>query len=165
MQLTTVHSTGLGELTVVHRSDDVIAARGLGSCVGIAAYERTIKLAIMAHVMLPGPAPEWSEPDQPARYAEHAVRAILAATERHGGRGRELVIKLAGGAQVIRLNGKEDRLQVGQRNIAAVREALAAHGLRASAEHLGGSSGRTLCLYAATGQATVRVVGGQEQTL
>jgi chemotaxis protein CheD len=165
MQLTTIRSTGLGELTVVQFAEDVLAARGLGSCVGISAYERTIKLSIMAHVMLPGPAPEWTEPDQPARYAAQAVKAVVATVEKYGGRTRDLVIKLAGGAQVIRLLGKEDRLQVGQRNIAAVREALAAQGLRVAAEHLGGNVGRTFCLYAATGQTTVRVVGGQEQPL
>ncbi|HEY8282992.1 MAG TPA: chemotaxis protein CheD [Chloroflexota bacterium] len=166
MQLTvTTHSAGLGEMTVVRDSDAVLAARGLGSCVGIAAYEPHRRIAIMAHVMLPGPVSSLPDPAQPARYASHAVDSIIKAVEKHGGRPRDLVIKLAGGAQVIQLHGKDDRLRVGERNISAVREALAAKGLRASAEHMGGSTGRTLCLNAATGHTTVRVVGGQEQPL
>jgi chemotaxis protein CheD len=166
MQLTiATHSAGLGEMAVVRQSDAVLAARGLGSCVGIAAFEPNRRIAIMAHVMLPGPVSGSPDPSQPARYATHAVESIITAVEQQGGRPRDLVIKLAGGAQVIQLNGKDDRLRVGERNISAVREALAARGLRISAEHMGGSSGRTLCLHAATGHTTVRVVGGQEQSL
>jgi len=166
MQMTvTTHSAGLGEMTVVRESDAVLAARGLGSCVGISVYEPNRRIAIMAHVMLPGPVSGAPDPAQPARYASHAIESIIKAVEKHGGRPRDLVIKMAGGAQVIQLHGKDDRLRVGERNISAVREALAAKGLRISAEHMGGSTGRTLCLHAATGQTTVRVVGGQEQPL
>lgn len=159
------HSAGLGEMAVVRQSDAVLAARGLGSCVGIAAFEPNRRIAIMAHVMLPGPVSSAPDPNQPARYASHAVESIISEVEKHGGRPRDLVIKLAGGAQVIQLHGKDDRLRVGERNISAVREALAAKGLRISAEHMGGSSGRTMCLHAATGHTTVRVVGGPELSL
>ena len=165
MMVAAVRSTGLGELTVVRQSDDVLTARGLGSCVGIAVYEPSQRIAMMAHVMLPGPAPEKTDPTQPARFAAQAVESILREVEQLGGRKRNLVIKLAGGAQVIRLYGKDDRLQVGQRNIQAVREALARAGLPIVGEHVGGNVGRTLSLHAATGVTTYRVVGGQEVQL
>lgn len=165
MQLASAQATGLGELTIGQRSDDVLVAQGLGSCVGIAAYEPAKKLAVLAHVMLPGPVPETTPAEQPARYAAQAVKAIVETVQRRGGRPRNLVIKLAGGAQVIRVPGMEDRLKIGQRNIEAVREALATHGLRIAGEDLGGNVGRTITIYAATGATTVRVVGGTEQKL
>lgn len=165
MQLVTTRAAGLGELVVGQRGDDVLTAQGLGSCVGIAAYEPSQKLAVLAHVMLPGPSPDSTPPEQPARYAAQAVKAIVETIEQRGGRRQNLVVKLAGGAQVIRVPGMEDRLKIGLRNIDAVRAALNQHGLRIAGEDLGGSMGRTLSLYAATGVTTVRVVGGSEQPL
>lgn len=166
MQLAaTIRPAGLGEIVVGQGDDDVLTAQGLGSCVGIAAYDPDRKIAVMAHVMLPGPIPDNTSPEQPARYAAQAVKALVEKVEKGGGRRRNLVIKLAGGAQVIRVPGMQDRLQIGQRNIAAVREALQRHDLRVAAEDLGGHVGRTLTLYAATGATTVRVVGGTEQPL
>lgn len=165
MQLTsTIRSAGLGELCVVQQSDDLLVAQGLGSCIGIAAYDPARRIALMGHVMLPGPAPEQGV-EQPARYAAQAVQAIVGAVQTCGGIPRNLVVKLAGGAQVIAIPGMEDRLKIGARNIEAVRAALAQHGLRIRAEDVGGRVGRTLTLYAASGKTTVRVVGGVEQDL
>lgn len=166
MQLTSsVRSAGLGELCVATQGDDVLTAQGLGSCVGIAAYEPVRKIAMLAHVMLPGPTPGGAGAEQPARFAAQAVDAIVETVERHGGLRQRLVIKIAGGAQVIKIAGMEDRLKIGARNITAVHEALATNNLRVVAADTGGNVGRTLCLYAATGETTVRVVGGVEQPL
>jgi chemotaxis protein CheD len=115
--------------------------------------------------MLPGPAPAQVPADQPARFADQAVASVIETVEKRGARVRDCVIKLAGGAQVIRLGNKEDRLQVGRRNIEAVMLALEAHGLRSVAQDVGGTMGRTMTLYAATGVITVRLVGGTEQPL
>ena len=98
-------------------------------------------------------------------FADQAVASVIESVERRGARIRDCVIKLAGGAQVIRLGNKEDRLQVGRRNIEAVLQALESKGLRSVAQDLGGNMGRTMTLYAATGVTTVRLVGGVEQPL
>lgn len=163
----TSRAAGLGELWAVKDCDDILVAQGLGSCIGISVYAPASKIAILAHVMLPGPAPEQSNPAQPARYAEHAVAAIVSEINRLGGvpTARTVVVKLAGGAQVIAIPGMEDRLKIGARNIEAVHEALARHGLRVAAADTGGKTGRTVTLHAATGVTTVRVVGGVEQQL
>ncbi len=159
-----VTMTGIGALTVAQGAGALIA-QGLGSCIGIAAYDPLRRIAALAHVMLPGPAPAGLPPDQCARHAPEAVAALIDAVERRGGARRLLVVKIAGGAQVIRLAGREDRFQVGRRNIEAVQAALAAHGLRVAAEDTGGNTGRTLTLTAATGAVTVRPAGGAERTL
>ncbi len=161
----TITSVGLGELSIVQRADGLLVARGLGSCIGIAVYEPKTRVAALAHVMLPGPAPAQLPADQPARFADQAVVSVVDSLERRGARIRDCVIKLAGGAQVIRLGNKEDRLQVGRRNIEAVLHALEENGLRSVAQDVGGNMGRTLTLYASTGVTTVRLVGGAEQAL
>jgi chemotaxis protein CheD len=62
--------TGIGALTVAQGAGTLVA-QGLGSCIGIAAYDPLRRIAALAHVMLPGPAPAGLPPDQLAR---HAVR-------------------------------------------------------------------------------------------
>lgn len=165
MHMTTVHPTGLGALSVVEQCDDVLVAQGLGSCIGIAAYEPVRKIAVLAHVMLPEAVPNSVNADQPARIAPQAVTAIIHEVEKRRGIPSRLVVKIAGGAQVIDVPGVADRLKIGQRNIEAVHAALQKHGLRLVGEDTGGSVGRTVTLYAATGRTTVRVVGGTEQPL
>jgi chemotaxis protein CheD len=160
-----IASAGLGELAVVQRSDMLLTARGLGSCIGISVYEPNSKIAALAHVMLPGPMTIEPVAGQPARFADQAVESIVELLQKRGGRTRDCVIKLAGGAQVIRLANKDDKLQVGKRNIEAVLAALEKRGLRVSAQRVGGNMGRTLTLYAATGITTVRLVGGVEEQL
>jgi chemotaxis protein CheD len=162
---TSISSAGLGELCIVQQADGLLVARGLGSCIGIAVYDARARIAALAHVMLPGPAPDVVLSGQPARFADQAVVSLMRGLERLGGNVRESTIKLAGGAQVIRLGNKDDRLQVGRRNIEAVRLALAGRGLRIAGEDLGGNMGRSMTLYAATGVTTVRLIGGQEVQL
>lgn len=163
--MSVAHSVGLGMLVVLAHSDEILVARGLGSCIGIAALEPARRIVAMAHVMLPGPAPETIDVQQPARYASHAIISLIRAVEQHGGRRGQIALKLAGGAQVIQLYNKDDHLQVGLRNIEAVRAEASRHGLPILAEDVGGKVGRTLTLYAATGETTVRLVGAQEQRL
>ncbi len=76
------------------------------------------------------------------------------------------MVKIAGGAEMFSFAGSDaPRLAVGQRNIAAVREQLAALGLRIHAEDLGGNSGRTFEFNVETQQATIKVVGKPERPL
>jgi chemotaxis protein CheD len=159
-----VTMTGIGALSVA-QGEGTLIAQGLGSCIGIAAYEPLRRIAVLAHVMLPGPAPAGLSPDQRARHAPEAVAALVDVVEGRGGARGLLVVKIAGGAQVIRLAGREDRFQVGRRNVEAVRAALATHGLRVAAADTGGNAGRTLALAAATGAVTVRPVSGAERAL
>ncbi|MCR4947175.1 MAG: chemotaxis protein CheD, partial [Lachnospiraceae bacterium] len=44
---------GMADLKVAGTSDDVLITLGLGSCIGIALYDPTIKLGGLAHIMLP----------------------------------------------------------------------------------------------------------------
>ena len=165
MPVASTRPAGLGELSIAAGPEDILVAQGLGSCIGIAAYEHSKRLALLAHVMLPGPAPDAARPDQPARFADLAVQTIVDLIKQRGVSQRSLVVKVTGGAQVIKIVGAEDRLKIGQRNIAAVHAALARHGLRVTGEDTGGTSGRTLTLYAADGRTTVRAVGGTERPL
>ncbi|MCU0306403.1 MAG: chemotaxis protein CheD [Thermoleophilia bacterium] len=153
---------GLGQLAVTRDPGDVLAAIGLGSCIGLAAVDLRAGVAGMAHVMLPESAIA-KEVVQPGKFADTAVPALVEAMVRLGAEPGRLVVKMAGGAQMFQ--GQGGVLNIGMRNAIAVRAALKSAGLRLRAADTGGTVGRTLDLVVATGRMTVRAIGQELQEL
>lgn len=114
----------------------------LGSCVGIGMLWRG--RAALAHCLLPeGDAVE----THAARYVSTAVPAMLAALGVRRAQYDEIEIVVAGGARMLRLSsGGDGDGAIGRRNIVAVQAQLAARGLRAAFEDLGGCHGRRLSI-------------------
>lgn len=151
-------NVGLGAIEATDERGGVLAALGLGSCIGLVLAEPG-RAAGMAHVMLPDSG-AIATPGPPGKYADTAVPALLEAVERLGARRERLVVKMAGGAQMFSSGSGGGQLNIGVRNAVAVRAALAAHGLRLRAADTGGTLGRTLEVEMRTGLVTVRTVGG-----
>jgi len=145
-------AAGIGELVVSADPGDVLVAYGLGSCVALAAWDPTKKLAGLAHFMLPaGPLAE-----PPAKFVDSGLVAFLAAFEQAGGTPRRAHLKAAGGAAMLAIVATS--MEIGKRNAAALESALGARGLRLRAHDLGGKSGRTVQLEPATGRLLVKSV-------
>ena len=84
---------------------------------------------------------------------------------KHGAIKSRLVVKLAGGAQMIQAAGFDDILEMGVRNLEMVRKALASEGVRSSAADTGGSQGRSVWLYVDSGKVMVRTAGMEPREL
>lgn len=149
-------SVGIGRPAVSNDPQTVLVAYGLGSCVGIAVYDASTSLAGLAHVLLPDSGGHPIDPMEQARYGDTAVASLLDAMTSAGSIGRGLIVKLAGGASVLR-NPAASVSGVGARNAEAVRQEFRKRGISVAAEELGGSRGRTLELHPATGKAFIRL--------
>ena len=147
---------GLGVLAVTDEKGKGLSALGLGSCIGVAAYDPKVRVAGMVHVMLPD-AGISSAPGPAGKYANTAIPALLDAMQRLGAAPNRLIIKIAGGAQMFASGG--GNLNIGARNAVAVRAALAAAKLTIRAADTGGNAGRTLELWVDDGRTTVRAAG------
>ncbi|HKG40201.1 MAG TPA: chemotaxis protein CheD [Conexibacter sp.] len=155
----------MGELAVSAAAEDELVSMGLGSCVGVALVDRERGIAGLAHVMLPEANAAYSAP---AKFADRAVPALLASTERLGARRERTVAVLAGGAQMFAGNGRTAGvagLDLGARNEAAVRTALAEAGIPVRAAATGGDRGRTVRVCVGDARVTVKEAGGEEQSL
>lgn len=148
----------------VARGSGRLVTIGLGSCVAIALHDGRFRVAGLAHVLLPDPSVA-RDADNPARFASTAVPLLVDAMRALGARGA-LTGKLAGGAALFgnMLSGGTGG-QMGQRNIAAARAALAAAGIPLLAEETGGNSGRSVVLDVNTGALTVKSVRGGERVI
>ena len=139
---------GLGEMKVLKDSDATLACLGLGSCVGVAAWDPVARVAAMAHVVLP--SSEGRRPDSGAKYADRAIPKLIQAVRDEGGLGSRLVIKIAGGAQMALSMANDPIFKIGEQNVAAVLEAINQEGLKVKAGEVGGNRGRTLRLRRST---------------
>ena len=121
-------------------------------------------MAAVAHIVLPE-AKASSASSDPGKYANTAVPFVIQEMTKKGAMKHRLRAAIVGGAQLFSFSGANDTLNVGERNIAAVKRHLADSRIRLLAEDVGGSSGRTLLLDAKTGDVTVRQSGSPDRCL
>jgi chemotaxis protein CheD len=148
----------MGEIEISKRTGDELVVRGLGSCIGLALIDRISGVAGLAHIVLPEST--GADP-QPGRFADLAVPALITGVQKAGAVMRRLDAVLAGGARMFELG----EMDIGARNAAAVKTALAQAGVRVKAADTGGTRGRTMRLTVGEFRVTVKEAGGQPTTL
>jgi chemotaxis protein CheD len=150
----------MGDLGASATAGEVLASVGLGSCIGLALVCRHGRGCGLAHVVLPDS--DGRDSPRPAKFADRAVPALLAALAAYGVRPHYLDAVLVGGAQMF---AASVGMEIGARNEAAVRAALAAARIPVTAAATAGNMGRTIRVHVATGTITVREAGSQEVDL
>lgn len=151
---------GIAEGKVVKAPGELITY-ALGSCVGICLYDRETKLAGMVHILLPYKKDAVSQ-NNPYKFADTGIVMLVQVMERYGASGKRLVAKIAGGAEMFQKTGTfqkgPDDLQIGRRNVEAVRKVLKELKIPVIADDTGDRLGRTISFSAETGQLTVKTV-------
>ncbi|HEO72263.1 MAG TPA: chemotaxis protein CheD [Candidatus Hydrogenedentes bacterium] len=153
-------SVGLGELRVSRDPGACLVAHGLGSCVGVCAYDPVAKVGAMLHAMLPEHNGRASA--QPTKYVDSGIRHMLEELASQGALRQRLAVYLTGGAHMLVAPGFKNALNIGARNADMAREVLEREGLRLAGADTGGHWGRTIKLYINDGKITVRSVGRGE---
>jgi chemotaxis protein CheD len=146
-------------------ADQVLITLGLGSCVGIALYDATARAGGLAHVLLPSPSLGRKSADQPAKFPQTAIPALLAEMAQLGADRRRLTARLVGGASMFANLAPPGSIQMGERNLVASREVLNAHGIPITGESVGGDFGRSVRFVVGEGRIHVRSVAHGEQIL
>ncbi len=156
-------SVGLGEYIVSHDPQDVLIAFGLGSCLGIGMFDPVAKVGGLIHVVLP----EHKAGNDPnhAKFVDTGIPMLLKKVIAEGAVESRLIIKMAGGANMLVSPGLSGTFDIGTRNINMAHEVLKKLNLKLHSEEVGGQVGRTVRLYIADGRMTVRMMGSQERDL
>ncbi len=148
---------GMADLNVCCSPDSIITL-GLGSCVGAVLYDPVTKICGMVHVMLPD-STSISNNSNKAKFADTGVEELLKQVVAKGASKDRLIAKIAGGAQMFSVNKNSPMLQVGQRNVDAVKKKLKELGIKLTAEDTGLNYGRTVIFYPETGEYLIRAIG------
>ena len=154
---------GLGEIQISRDPRDVLVAYGLGSCLGIGMYDPGLHLAGMLHALLPL-HPDGNHDHSP-RYVDSGIVTLLAEMLRAGASRTRVVIRMAGGANMLVAPGFQQSFNIGSRNVESAIATLASLQLPLSSKEVGGNSGRTVRFYIADGRMTIRTMGNQERDI
>jgi len=154
---------GLGEIKISNSSHDVLVAYGLGSCLGIAMYDPAAHVAGMLHAVLPtGNLPSNNE-ESCTKYVFSGIEILIENITKAGGQRSRIVIRMAGGANMLGVTAFSDIMNIGQRNIDAAHQKLKELNMKVAGEEVGGNIGRTVRFYVSDGRVAIRMIGGKER--
>lgn len=135
-----------------------IITLGLGSCVGISIYDRVSDIGGLAHIMLPD-SNQFKKNIKIGKYADLAIPNMLEELLAKGINKKGLVAKIAGGASMFRFADEKLTMNIGARNIIAVKNSIKQLGIPLIAEDVGGNSGRTMILDLENKTVHIKTVG------
>jgi chemotaxis protein CheD len=142
-------------------ADGLITTIGLGSCVAIVLYDSVARVGGLAHVLLPDESMSRDRTNL-AKFPATAVPLVLEQMQKLGALPGRVRAKIAGGASmfgnVSSANGGGGGINIGERNVAAVRQALASRRIEIVAEDTGSDHGRSVYFYLSDGRVEVRSV-------
>lgn len=127
----------------------------LGSCVGVAIWDRMTKQAGLAHIVLPECKGQRSHP---GKYADLAIEEIITQLVARGAMRAAFRAKIAGGATMFQTRGARD---IGGNNSAAVREQLSKFNIPLDGKHVGGTKGRVMSVSLEKFEVSIKI--GKEQ--
>ncbi|MCY2985965.1 MAG: chemotaxis protein CheD [Planctomycetota bacterium] len=129
----------------------------LGSCVGVALFERKLKLSGLAHIVLPFSV---GRDQSLGKYVDTAIpETIRQMTTLARGAKLSLTAKIAGGANMFSHVSPNNLNAIGEQNIVAVEKVLADCQIPIVARHLGGTFGRRMVVDVESGLVQIHVVG------
>ena len=129
----------------------------LGSCIGVCLYDPNNHIGGMLHYLLPssGMNPEQAR-ENPFKFCDTGMSTLLDKLVSMGVNKKRLIVKVAGGAKVLK---SVDGFDIGKRNYIAIRKFLWKNGMLINAEDVGGSIPRTLMLSIADGSVAIKSKG------
>lgn len=140
----------------VCKSPDVLVTYALGSCVGTCLYDKTTGIAGLSHIMLPDSTAIAADHGGVNRmkFADTAIDDMLKKMVAMGASRSAITAKIAGGA--VMFATKNDKFNIGERNIAAVKAALARLRIPIIASDTGLNYGRTVFFFSYTGRVDIK---------
>lgn len=148
------YTVGIADMRVVAQEEGTLVTHALGSCLGITSFDPVAQVSGMVHVMLPLSNIDPAKATQkPCMFVDTGVPHMFEEMFRLGGRMEHMVLKVAGGANIMDAN---DRFKIGQRNHQTLRKLLWKNNLLIEAEDVGGEKSRTMTLDMTTGRVILR---------
>ncbi|MCB4791132.1 MAG: chemotaxis protein CheD [Elusimicrobia bacterium] len=139
----------------VANSGTILETLSLGSCVGIVLYDQVSKVGGMAHIMLPDSTLSKIQAS-PMKFADTSLRLMLSKMLELGADKNRVIAKIAGGASMFESATEEKVMNIGDRNVEAVKKVLKELNIRLLAEDTGENYGRTIEFNLATGRMLVK---------
>jgi chemotaxis protein CheD len=154
---------GVADCRITKDAEASIVTYALGSCVAVAIHDPVARVGGMLHLMLPESSLDTAKAERnPFMFADTGIPLLFRQAYAAGAEKRRLVVRIAGGAQVMDDAGV---FNIGKRNCLTVKKVLWRAGVMITAEAVGGRESRTVRLEIESGRFLMRTAGGIEQDL
>lgn len=154
---------GMADLNIA-KTPGLLTTLGLGSCVGIALFDKKNKIAGLVHIMLPS-SEEIKNNSNKAKFADTGIELLLEKMIAIGADKKNVKAKIAGGSQMFSFNSNNDVLKIGERNVIATKKKLKELSIPIVSEDTGGNYGRTIELNSEDGSLLVKTIGHGTQII
>jgi chemotaxis protein CheD len=151
---------GIADCKVSRDPADELVTYALGSCIAVAVYDPLARIGGMLHFMLPEAASAGLTAERPpAMFADTGVPLLIERALALGADKKRLVVRAAGGAQVM---DPGEVFNIGKRNQLALKKVMWKTGVFVQAEDVGGTVSRTVRLELGGGRMFIRMPGAPE---
>ena len=161
----TVLKVGMADMKVASGPPHVLKTVGLGSCVGLVLFDPVTGKAAMAHIMLPESDIARDANFNRMKYADTVIPDMIGQLAKIGAFRSRLVAKMAGGAQMFAVGGKNEMMRIGPRNVEMCKKILGRLSIPVKAADTGGNYGRTIQFHCSTGLMTITSVNHEAKEL
>lgn len=169
-QRTNQNLIGAGEQMISKDPSMVFSIERLTSAVILVLHDEETHLTAVSHVVLPGQVAMAGdlgndEDDQPLKYADQAIPSLIADMKNHVESVNELTATIVGGSQLFNFGGGANALNIGSRNVQAIKTQLALEGIMVAREDTGGNRARNIKVLVNSGVIEVTPLGKPAYTL
>jgi chemotaxis protein CheD len=148
---------GVADMVVSNDASAELVTYSLGSCLGVTAYDPAQRIGGLLHLMLPDSTIDAAKAaSAPWMFVDTGIPHLFRAVCNLGADRKRLIVKVAGGAQLLDPQGV---FNIGERNHRALKALLAKNGYRIHGEDVGGHASRTVRLYMTTGSFYIKSPG------
>jgi len=140
-------------------ADSSLRSNAIGSCIVVAAYDRSNKRGGLAHILLPGSAP--ANEKVKTKYAADAIDQMIGELERMGTDIQDIDVCLVGAGNVLE---KTDDT-ICEKNIESVTRLFKERNIPVRKSALGGTKRKFLYMDVESGKIYYSEGGGEEKLL
>ncbi len=140
---------------LIAANDGTLVTIGLGSCVAVVLYDRQARVGGLAHVLLPSESMS-RDRSNPAKFPKTAIPLLITEMHKLGARLDRIRATIVGGASMFGNLLPAGGVNIGERNVAAVRATLQVVNVPIVAEDIGSDYGRSVYLFVDDGRVEVR---------
>jgi chemotaxis protein CheD len=126
-------------------------------------YDPISHAAGMLHAVLPSCDDTIEVSEACTKYVCCGLEILLQKLLQAGALRSRIVVRMAGGANMLSSSTFSDVMNIGQRNIEASRRKISEMKFQIAGEEVGGNIGRTVRFYVADGRMAIRMMGGKER--
>ncbi len=154
---------GISDMKVSNNPDDVLITYSLGSCIGVTIWDPEVRTGGLLHYLLPDSNINKEKAKKnPFIFSDSGVPLLFREAYKFGARKKRMIVKVAGGAQVLDNN---DFFDIGKRNVLALRKIFWRNNVIVAGSDIGGTISRTIFFNIKTGVTLVKMPGRKASAL